>query len=659
MNRAQESTVDADSPPLRQYFSSGQWWFYFFLIVSGLALRWFALDLRPYHHDESLHGMYGKYFFDFPDQNYYKYQALLHGPFMYNLWRIVYNTLGQGDWAARAPMALVGSTLIFVPLLFRRFFSPVALLGLTAAVALSPILIYWSRFFREDILLVACMAGMLYGIVQAAPARKAFVFLFALSVHFCIKENAYVLLAILFGYLVYEALICRLVLGDGETLAGKMWRYVKRYRLATFNAFVFAAFFYCYLYSAGFRYAKGILDGLYRESLVYWFHQHSIDRIAGPFLFHFYTLSWYEGAFVICFFLYLWTFYRRAGGLTRALGIGFVAVGLAVSLWLSGRPVHEYKWADLLKLKDSYDVFAFFVFVPQSIIATTVHLLQRDRRLAFFGYLFLAHLCTYSYLGEKVPWLTVYPFVTGLVYLALYFDRYFQTYPVSSWRDFPVSRIMTVVGTILVVLGALFVLEAGSAEDLYWVWFGLAFIVAAVSLQRSQIATTVNLQAFLFAAFCIYTARNAVLTNYVYAGEAREYMSQVHTTPEFHNIANSIKEEIAHQLKGYKPQVLVMGEATWPMTWYMRDIPQYKFQAVPSEYKNFDYIITNWSENQQPAPPDFYAQRINLRGWWVPDFRQMTLKNFLGYALNHTPWGPTGYSYVWLLVNPNRPPPSR
>ena len=48
------------------YFTNPQWALYGVLLAVGLLLRWVMLDARPYHHDESLHGMYGRYFFDFP-----------------------------------------------------------------------------------------------------------------------------------------------------------------------------------------------------------------------------------------------------------------------------------------------------------------------------------------------------------------------------------------------------------------------------------------------------------------------------------------------------------------------------------------------------------------------------------------------------------------
>jgi predicted membrane-bound mannosyltransferase len=49
------------------------WIIYSALVLVGLFLRWFQLDDRPVFHDESLHAMYGLYFYDAPEVHYYQY----------------------------------------------------------------------------------------------------------------------------------------------------------------------------------------------------------------------------------------------------------------------------------------------------------------------------------------------------------------------------------------------------------------------------------------------------------------------------------------------------------------------------------------------------------------------------------------------------------
>jgi len=640
---------------------------YVVIFVSGLLLRWLALDMRPLHHDESLHTMYGRYFFDFPDHNFYRYQAMLHGPVLYNLLRLVYNTLGSSTWAARALPALLGSLLMFAPLLFRKYFSPNALLTLTAALALSPTLIYWSRFIREDIPQLTAMFITLYGAVLAREGKKAFITLLGLTVQFCIKENAYVTAAILLGYLVYEAFINQVVLGESKGLAVSAYRYTKKHWLEALTGLVVCALIYCILFGAGFRpdaiglrHPRGILDGLYRESIFYWLNQHNIERIPGPFLFHFYMLSWYELLFVAAWLVQLYIFYKQAERLVQAAGASVLIVAVFCALTFANREVvGVFPWS-FFKLKDSFDVLGLFIILFHPILLTTQHLIRRERTLAFWGYFFTANFFTYSYLGEKVPWLSVYPFVPGMVYLALFFDDYFRRFPLPDATEFAFGRLISLGGLFIFMWGTIFCLQEGWKENWPFLFIGVVVFLFGLVENYLKMFGALNLYRWGFVFLLLFNVRSTVLTNFVYAGEASEFISQVHTTRGFHDFVLRLRREIEAPTQGYKPTVLGIEDVVWPITWYLVDIPEYKFSADESEKKNFDYIIQNCKGNcpdpdyVEAAPPGFRSLKLKLRGWWVPDYKAMTVKKFLNYAINHRPWSPTGFSYLTVLVNSKR-----
>jgi len=46
-----------------------------------------------------------------------------------------------------------------------------------------------------------------------------------------------------------------------------------------------------------------------------------------------------------------------------------------------------------------------------------------------------------------------------------------------------------------------------------------------------------------------------------------------------------------------------------------------------------------------------------LRGWWVPEYNELNIKNFINYAVTHKPWNTSGYTYVdfFLMKNLNEP----
>lgn len=651
----QNPSPTTSAPSLYTYFTPPEWLVFSAVVLLGLLLRWLELDVRPYHHDESLHGMYGRYFYDFPDNNFYKYDPMLHGPFLYNMLRVVYSTFGDTLWGARAPITLMGSAFVFMPLLFRRYFSPWGTLGLTAAVALSPSLIYWSRFLREDYGVVCAMLMVLYGAVLAPASRKSLWVMCGLALHLAMKENSYVFCALVSGYLIYELLLETPTRGALNSLAARCGLNLWRFRWQSLLALLIASFVFIYLLSAGFRYPQGPLDGLFRKSISYWFEQHAKERIEGPFLFHIYTLTWYELPFIIAWAVQLTLFYRAADQwIQRAAGLLALTAALAMVWTISEEPQTVFLWK-FFRLKDVLDVGAFFLILFHPILLTTQHILRRERTLAFFGYFFTASLFTYSYLGEKVPWLTIYPFIAGLIYLALYFDDYFRRNPLEWYANVSVSNTIIVLGNVILILGLLFLFQEDARDQLHYdyAFVGFGCALAGVGMLSRQLAWlgTYHLAKVTLLVTSLFCARAAMQTNFLYGGHAREYMSQVHTTPEFHELMLRIRHEILNQTPGYKPTVLVTGDGVWPATWYLRDLNEYKFNATPAERANFDYIIENWTDPPKDVPPGFKVTRVNLRGWWVPDFKVRTLKKFLNYSLNHTPWSTTGFSYVNLLVN--------
>ena len=645
---APETAAPRAETPTTWRFSPSEWVIFATLILAGLLLRWLLLDMRPMHHDESLHGMYGRYIFDFPEQNYYKYNPMLHGPFLYNMLRLVYNTLGSSTWAIRAAIAVLGTILIFLPYLSRRYFSKTTVLYLTAVVALSPTLIYWSRFIREDIPSLCSMLLMVYA-VACAPARlKSIVFLFAFAWMFTIKENSFVTTAILLGYLTFDLLFHRVVLRERDTAVARLWTYVRTYRWETLLGVILATLWFCYLFSAGFRYSEGILDGLYRESIGYWLEHHSMERIKGPFNFHLYVLSWYELPFLLAFLLHLALFYRRAPLWAKIAG-GATLVGL-IYAWIHalGTPVESSPVWQLFKLKDRFDLIGLFVLLVHPFVVTVHHTLRRERALAIWGYLFTANLFTYSYLGEKVPWLTIYPFVAGMIYLALYFEAEFRARPLPE--RVPWETILLYGGSILGVLTLIFIIEDSYQPNAGLL--GLTCLILALGYLEGWrgMFGSCAIRGALLLVFSAYSLRAAILTNYTYAGKANEFLSQVHTTHEFHDLVLKIRDEILAPTGAKKPTLLGTGDVVWPITWYLVDIPQYKFTATPEERPTFSYIFQDFKDPHENVPAGWDAMKIPLRGWWVPDYSRMTLKRYLAYALNHTPWNDPGYSDLSFLA---------
>jgi uncharacterized protein (TIGR03663 family) len=174
------------------------------LAATALALlaRLWALGYRTAHQDE------GRVLFavlEYLDTGVWEYQPILHGPFLFHVNEFLFGFLEPTDFSARLVVALAGGLLPLVALLFRhrlRGTEQVALAGLLAA---NPILLYYSRFMRNDLLVGAFMLAALGCFVYAYDVDDPWFLypgaaLFALA--FTTKENALVYLGTWVGALV-------------------------------------------------------------------------------------------------------------------------------------------------------------------------------------------------------------------------------------------------------------------------------------------------------------------------------------------------------------------------------------------------------------------------------------------------------------------------
>jgi uncharacterized protein (TIGR03663 family) len=557
---------------------------------------------------------------------------------------------------------------MLVPFLYRRFLLPSTTLILTGLIALSPTLVYWSRFLREDYWVISGMLFTFFGFTIAPKAWKPFLVMLGLTIQWCTKENVFVTVAVFFGFIAFEYAFQIFVMKNRDTYLHRILRFIRNNLPLTVVSFIACALIYSWFYGAGFRYPKGIIDGLGGRAIDYWGEHHKMERIKGPFNFHLYVTAWYELPIFIAFITHIALFYRRASQQIQ-LAAALIAVLIAVS-WIATTPANLESfilWKSF-KLKNHLDIVGLFVLLFHAPLVTIQNMLRKERVLATAGYFFTATFFVYSYLGEKVPWLSAYPLVFSLPYLALFFEDYFKKHPIN-FRRASVPDTLIWIGIVSALFGIIFIAEQWSdekerfsGENLSFVIFGVIAIAIALfakfeaSMRSAKTTFLGEMHLGRWAAIItfIFMFRAAVQTNYLYAGKETEYLSQVHTTYELAEYAKHIIDQAHYERNGFKPRIYATGESTWPLTWYFRVIPnEYRFSVKNrEELSEFAYIFLSWKENHDPAeiPPGYIQRRINLRGWWVPDFNQVSTKKFMRYAINHYPWNTSGFSYATMLT---------
>jgi len=623
----------------------------FTLFIVGLALRFFELDLRPVHHDESLHGTYSRYNAVNPEIQYYKYDPMLHGPLLYTVTAWVFELFGISTFALRAVNATLGSLLVAAPLLFGRLLSPAAIIALSAIFAFSPSLLYWSRFAHHDYLVLAAYLMFGIGVFLLRSGGGILLCCLSIALQYSIKANVFVFIAQLVGFLVYEFLIAR---ARGE--ASYLWKLgnnLKKRSSELLLGLASGALVFVALFSANFRYPEGILDGLYRKVFPYWLNQHKIQRLDGPFSYHLFTLSLYELPIVLVF---IWALARELKLLKSAHKLILAAVTAASLVAAILIPSEAYQgWLKAhLKVSSWFDLCVCFVFATLAVILPLHHRIRREHELSFFAYFATATLWTYSFLGEKVPWLSIYPLLAIILYTVLLLDRRdFLSILVNReilWTKFLRFFLAGVISLVVVsVLETMIRADVDLLSRLQVSIIAWSALSIAILFTIEQFVRIKPVRLWIPVALLggILSLHSAILTNYHYAGDPNELLAQVHTTKPMHRALTEMKTSLSNPLNVIDKRVLVAGNSVWPATWYLRDEPGYAFEAPVEDYDSFDTIILN--ENGTQEPEQMLSKLIPLQSWWVPDYSRMRIRDILGYYFNHKPWNPTGELRVKLF----------
>lgn len=133
------------------------------VVALALVARFAFLGARPFHWGE---GRVGYWTLRYLDTGVYAYRPAAGGPVVYLATRWAIALLGASDAAARSAVALVGGLLPAAALLFRGPLRDDETIALSALLAGSPLLVYYSRFLRGDVLAAAFGLIVVGGVVR-------------------------------------------------------------------------------------------------------------------------------------------------------------------------------------------------------------------------------------------------------------------------------------------------------------------------------------------------------------------------------------------------------------------------------------------------------------------------------------------------------------
>jgi uncharacterized protein (TIGR03663 family) len=203
----------------------------------ALAVRLVGLGVRIFHWDE---GRVGYWILRYHESGQFAYRPIVHGPFLFvvNDWVFAVPFLGATDFSARLIVALVGGLLPLSALLLRDRLRDVEVVALSVVFAVNPLLVYYSRFMRNDVLVGAFAFVALALFVRAldrSDARLVYPAAASMGLAFTTKENAvvYVLCYLGAGALLLDHRLFRAARSDRSVrhLVFRDWRTALAYRL--------------------------------------------------------------------------------------------------------------------------------------------------------------------------------------------------------------------------------------------------------------------------------------------------------------------------------------------------------------------------------------------------------------------------------------------
>lgn len=143
------------------------------IIITAISIFWrfWQLELKPLHHDEGVNSFFLTTLFK---EGVYKYDpANYHGPDLYYIALAFSKMFGLNTISIRASVAIFGVLTVVLAFFLKDYLGKIGSLAAAAFLALSPGMVYISRYFIHEILFVFFSFGIVVGVLYFVEKRKA------------------------------------------------------------------------------------------------------------------------------------------------------------------------------------------------------------------------------------------------------------------------------------------------------------------------------------------------------------------------------------------------------------------------------------------------------------------------------------------------------
>ncbi|GCE11688.1 flippase activity-associated protein Agl23 [Tengunoibacter tsumagoiensis] len=638
------------------------------VILLGAILRFWGLGDKPLHHDESLHAYFSLQLMhnleswsaclNAPVGTCYRYDPLLHGPFQFHAIAFVYKLsqlLGAPDngvntTTVRIAAATLGTVIVGLPYFLRDYLGKIGAWLACFLLAISPSMVYFSRFAREDIYMACFTLLLIVSVGRYVHTRRSYWLTLAavgFILSYATKEATFLSIAV-FGSFFVAVLLWEIGViwrVPQRPLEGREASWLQRHLVPRTTApFILLAYFVLLglLAKWFFGWLKDLSlfitanpkntasADLYVHNLKYWTVQifpwvgillagivltflvleqygkmpdvrknrwvARLDARKQPLLETIVTMPWTHWffAFMAAITIYLVLFTVIFTNISGGIGDG---IWQGLYYWVQQQQVARggQPWYYYLLLIPLYEQIGL-VFGLAGVVRC---LIQPSRFRLFLVYWFVGNVFIYSWAGEKMPWLMIHMTMPMMVLAAIALE------PIVV----RIVAFFTGRASRQAVLAPSFVPETPPVSARREGWWSLGWSV--------------------FGAICallllLPTLQNMFQVNYVhYADAPYEMMIYVQSTKDVNTVMAKI-DALDQKLYGGKHllPIGVTDDATWPFAWYVRDYTNvcFKFPSGCASNANGVAVIISGGDSYpgtiQSYGKSYAYKAYRMRAQW-------------------------------------------
>jgi len=187
-----QNTTWLDKPILSNITLNWETLIFVAILLLAFVTRFYDLETRVMSHDENSHVYYA---WQLSQGGGYSHTPMTHGPYQFHIVALSYFLFGDNDFTARIPAVIFGIATIFFLWFYRRYLGRVGTLVAAGLMLISPFLLFYARYVRNDIFSAFFGVVMIWAILrylETGEAKYTYWLTAVTVLHFTTKETSFI-----------------------------------------------------------------------------------------------------------------------------------------------------------------------------------------------------------------------------------------------------------------------------------------------------------------------------------------------------------------------------------------------------------------------------------------------------------------------------------